>query len=52
MKFAAFNRMPYRSPDLPRGGRWPLPGAHFDAYTAAFDDAAGAAAEWFTQHLL
>ena len=30
MKFAAFNRMPYRSPDLPRGGRWPLPGAHFE----------------------
>jgi len=29
-----------------------LPGAHFDAYTVAFDDAAGAAAEWFTQHLL
>jgi alkanesulfonate monooxygenase SsuD/methylene tetrahydromethanopterin reductase-like flavin-dependent oxidoreductase (luciferase family) len=30
VKFAAFNRMPYRSPDLPRGGRWPLPGAHFE----------------------
>jgi uncharacterized protein len=29
-----------------------LPGAHFDAYTDAFDDAAGAAADWFTQHLL
>ena len=29
-----------------------LPGAHFDAYTVAFDDAAGAATEWFTQHLL
>ena len=29
-----------------------LPGAHFDAYTVAFDDAAGAAAEWFAQHLL
>jgi fermentation-respiration switch protein FrsA (DUF1100 family) len=28
-----------------------LPGAHFDAYTTAFDDAAGPAVEWFTTHL-
>lgn len=28
-----------------------LPGGHFDAYTDAFDDAAGAAADWFGQHL-
>jgi fermentation-respiration switch protein FrsA (DUF1100 family) len=29
-----------------------LPGGHFEAYTNAFEDAAGAAADWFTQHLL
>ncbi len=29
-----------------------LPGRHFDAYTTAFDDASGAAADWFAQHLL
>ena len=34
MKFAAFNRMPYRGADLPRGGRWPLPGAYFGATAA------------------
>jgi uncharacterized protein len=28
-----------------------LPSGHFDAYVAGFDVAAGAAAEWFTQHL-
>ncbi len=29
-----------------------LPGAHFDAYVAGFDAAAGAATDWFSQHLL
>jgi uncharacterized protein len=29
-----------------------LPGAHFDAYTDAFDDAAGAARDWFVEHLI
>ena len=29
-----------------------LPEGHFDAYVAAFDDASGAAADWFTEHLL
>jgi fermentation-respiration switch protein FrsA (DUF1100 family) len=29
-----------------------LPGAHFDAYTVAFDDAAGPASDWLAQHLL
>jgi len=29
-----------------------LPGGHFDAYVAGFDAAAGAATDWFTQHLL
>jgi fermentation-respiration switch protein FrsA (DUF1100 family) len=29
-----------------------LPGAHFDAYTDAFDDAAGAARDWFVEHLM
>ncbi len=29
-----------------------LPGAHFDAYVAGFEGAAGAATEWFSQHLL
>lgn len=29
-----------------------LPGGHFDAYVAGFDGAAGAATDWFTQHLL
>jgi hypothetical protein len=29
-----------------------LPGGHFDAYVAGFDAASGAAADWFTQHLL
>lgn len=29
-----------------------LPGGHFDAYVAGFDGAAGAAVEWFTEHLL
>jgi fermentation-respiration switch protein FrsA (DUF1100 family) len=29
-----------------------LPGGHFDAYTADFDRASGAAADWFTRHLL
>lgn len=29
-----------------------LPGGHFDAYVAGFDGAAGAATEWFTEHLL
>jgi uncharacterized protein len=29
-----------------------LPGGHFDAYTAAFDQAAKAAQEWFMEHLL
>jgi uncharacterized protein len=28
-----------------------LPGGHFDAYVAGFDSAAGAAAEWFVEHL-
>ncbi len=28
-----------------------LPGGHFDAYTADFDVAAGAAADWFAEHL-
>lgn len=28
-----------------------LPGGHFDAYTTAFDRAAGAAREWFAVHL-
>jgi len=28
-----------------------VPGGHFDAYTEDFPGAAGAAAEWFTQHL-
>ena len=28
-----------------------LPSGHFDAYVAGFDLAAGAATEWFTQHL-
>jgi fermentation-respiration switch protein FrsA (DUF1100 family) len=28
-----------------------LPGGHFDAYTTDFDTAAGAAADWFTEHL-
>ena len=28
-----------------------LPGGHFDAYVAGFDQAAGAATEWLTQHL-
>jgi fermentation-respiration switch protein FrsA (DUF1100 family) len=29
-----------------------LPGEHFDAYVAGFDLASGAAADWFTQHLV
>ena len=29
-----------------------LPGAHFDAYVAGFEEASGAAIEWFTEHLL
>ena len=29
-----------------------FPGAHFDAYVAGFDAAAGAATDWFSQHLL
>ena len=29
-----------------------LPDGHFDAYVAGFDDASGAAADWFTEHLL
>ena len=29
-----------------------LPGGHFDAYVAGFDGAAGAAVEWFSEHLL
>ena len=29
-----------------------LPGSHFEAYTTAFADASGAAADWFVQHLL
>jgi hypothetical protein len=29
-----------------------LPGGHFDAYVAGFDAAAGAATDWFSQHLL
>ena len=29
-----------------------LPGAHFDAYTDAFDDAASAARDWFVEHLM
>ena len=28
-----------------------LPGGHFDAYIADFDAPAGAAAEWFAEHL-
>ncbi|MEW6636151.1 MAG: alpha/beta hydrolase [Actinomycetota bacterium] len=28
-----------------------LPGGHFDAYTTGFDESAGAAADWFRQHL-
>jgi fermentation-respiration switch protein FrsA (DUF1100 family) len=28
-----------------------LPGGHFDAYVKGFDDSAGAARDWFTQHL-
>ncbi len=28
-----------------------LPGGHFDAYTTDFDRAAGAAPDWFVQHL-
>ena len=28
-----------------------LPGGHFDAYTADFEAASGAAADWFTEHL-
>jgi fermentation-respiration switch protein FrsA (DUF1100 family) len=28
-----------------------LDGAHFDAYTVGFDDAGGAARDWFVQHL-
>ena len=28
-----------------------LPGGHFDAYVGNFDDAAGAAADWFVEHL-
>lgn len=28
-----------------------LPGGHFDAYVAGFDGAAGAATDWFVQHL-
>jgi uncharacterized protein len=28
-----------------------LPSGHFDAYVDSFDDASGAAREWFTQHL-
>ena len=29
-----------------------LPDAHFDAYVKAFDEASGAAADWFTEHLM
>jgi len=29
-----------------------LPGGHFDAYVDGFDHAAGAAVDWFTEHLL
>ena len=29
-----------------------LPGAHFDAYTVAFEDAAGPARDWFAEHLM
>jgi hypothetical protein len=29
-----------------------LDGGHFDAYAADFDRSAGAAVEWFTEHLL
>jgi hypothetical protein len=29
-----------------------LPGGHFDAYVAGFEGAAGAAVDWFTEHLL
>lgn len=29
-----------------------LPGGHFDAYVAGFDGAAGAATDWFSEHLL
>ena len=28
-----------------------LPGGHFDAHVDGFDSAAGAATEWFVQHL-
>ncbi len=28
-----------------------LPGGHFDAYTTDFDLAAGAARDWFVEHL-
>ena len=28
-----------------------VPGGHFDAYVAGFDSAAGAAADWFVEHL-
>ncbi|MDH3226295.1 MAG: alpha/beta hydrolase [Thermoleophilia bacterium] len=29
-----------------------LPGGHFDAYTVGFDGAAGAATDWFVEHLM
>ena len=29
-----------------------LDGGHFDAYVDGFDEAAGAAADWFSEHLL
>jgi len=29
-----------------------LPGAHFDAYTVAFEEAAGPARDWFVEHLM
>ena len=28
-----------------------LPGGHFDAYTEGFAESAGAATDWFRQHL-
>ena len=28
-----------------------LPGGHFDAYIDGFDDASGAARDWFLEHL-
>jgi fermentation-respiration switch protein FrsA (DUF1100 family) len=28
-----------------------LPGGHFDAYTVGFEGAAGAATDWFVEHL-